>query len=328
MSSEPEVNPSVSPEMQIHLERFLSYLRMQRNLSAHTCRAYIQDLEAFDRWAARNNLNLLNLTHRDLRRYLGYLDKAAYARSTINRHLSALHTFFGWLESTGEISSDPSALLCGPKKPKTLPKTLTEADIAQLIDACEPSKKSDNPKDRACVLRDQAILELFYAAGLRISELVSLDTTSCSRSGGHLQVRVVGKGAKERILPIHSLAEKRLADYLQQARPLLAASATQDATLSDYDVREPLFLSVRGKRLTTDAVRKRIKHLIRQCGLDDTLSPHSLRHSFATDLLNGGADLRSVQELLGHESLSTTQIYTHLSPERLKEAYQQAHPRA
>lgn len=304
------------------IESYVKTLKNQRNLSSHTQRAYYDDLLAFTRWASRNNLDILKTTHRDLRRYLAYLDKAAYARSSINRQLSSLHGFYAWLESNNIINTNPSSLLSGPKKPKSLPKTLTESDIASLIEACEVSKDTDSDKVKACSLRDKALIELIYAAGLRVSEVVSLDLTSCTRSAGHMQIRVLGKGSKERIIPIHSLAEQRLMHYLEKGRPVLQGNLFQE---SDSNA---LFLSVRGRRLTTDAIRKRMKELIRCCGLDDSLSPHSLRHSFATDLLNGGADLRSVQELLGHESLSTTQIYTHLSPERLKEAYKQAHPRA
>lgn len=322
-------NDALDAAQQALIDDFLQSLKVQRNLSAHTQRAYGEDLKSFMRWAQRSHLDPLAATHRDLRRYLAYLDKASYARSTINRQLSSLHAFYAWLEATGETSTNPSALLSGPKKPKVLPKTLSEADIAALIAACEPAGEARDDKARACTLRDQTIIELFYAAGLRISELVSLDVCSCSHSGGHLQLRVLGKGSKERIIPVHALAEERIARYLSEGRPFLAAGCATALSSRTADTSaDALFLSVRGKRLTTDAVRKRLKELIRQCGLDDTLSPHSLRHSFATDLLNGGADLRSVQELLGHESLSTTQIYTHLTPERLKEAYQQAHPRA
>lgn len=314
---------TIDPKIHVYIDDFLHYLKTVRNFSSHTQRAYGEDLTAFARWAYRMHLDPLTVTHKDLRRYLAYLDKASYARSSINRHLSALHTFYAWLEATGVIATNPSSLLSGPKKPKVLPKTLTETDIASLIQACEPPQDCSDKKVLACALRDEALIELIYAAGLRISELVSLNLSSCSRSGGHMQIRVFGKGSKERIIPVHTLAEQRIENYLHNARPYLVSSQLPDA-----DAADALFLSIRGKRLTTDAVRKRMKELVRACGLDDSLSPHSLRHSFATDLLQGGADLRSVQELLGHESLSTTQIYTHLSPEHLQQAYRQAHPRA
>ena len=284
------------------IEAFCDALRVERNASTHTVRAYRIDLADYARWARRASVDPLTATHRQLRRYLGELDQAQYSRTTINRRLSALRSFFRWLNVTGRVDVDPACLLQGPKQPKSLPHVIRPADMARLLSVYG---KRD----------DQALLEFLYACGARVSEASGLKVGNVDFASG--QVKVFGKGSKERIIPLHDLAVSSLRAYLTAGRPRIL-----DGKQSEY-----VFVSTRGNRMTTDAIRKVFKAALREAGLDETLSPHDMRHTFATDLLDGGADLRSVQEMLGHASLSTTQIYTHLSPARLKQVHAQAHPR-
>lgn len=298
------------------LDEHLSYLTYERNLSVHTVRAYTEDLEAYLRWCEREGMDPLAPGRRGVRLYLAYLDQAGYARKTSNRHLSALKGFFGWAVATGRVEADPVSALSGPKNEKRLPKVLTTPEMERLLMVhAETAQRASDDESRAKALRDQAVLETAYATGARISELSHL-TLSTADLSSH-QLRLFGKGSKERIVPVHPLAVDTLRAYLAQGRPHLA-KPTSD---------EWLFLSVRGQRYSEDAIRRMFKETLAQAGLDGIYTPHDMRHTFATDVLAGGADLRSVQEMLGHVSLSTTQIYTHLTPERLQEAHHQAHPR-
>ncbi len=295
--------------------RYCDGLRVERNCSPHTVRAYACDLDGYGRWADRAGIDPLCASHRDVRGYLAELDAAAYGRATISRRISAVRGFYGWLAAQGVIESDPTALLSGPKMSRRLPHTLRPGDIESLL-AATRADAGDDPQARALALRNEALFEVVYAAGLRVSEAVSLTVGSIDAPSR--QVKVFGKGSKERIVPVHDRALRAVDAYLRDGRPVLAKALDEKA----------LFLSVRGRPLTTDAVRKTFKDLLSRAGLDGSYTPHDLRHSFATDVLAGGADLRSVQEMLGHVSLSTTQVYTHLAPERLKEAHRLAHPRA
>ena len=286
------------------IEAFCDALRVERNASTHTVRAYRIDLADYARWARRASVDPLTATHRQLRRYLGELDQAQYSRTTINRRLSALRSFFRWLNVTGRVDVDPACLLQGPKQPKSLPHVIRPADMARLLSVygkrdAQGNERAQSPTD----LRNQALLEFLYACGARVSEASGLKVGNVDFASG--QVKVFGKGSKERIIPLHDLAVSSLRAYLTAGRPRIL-----DGKQSEY-----VFVSTRGNRMTTDAIRKVFKAALREAGLDETLSPHDMRHTFATDLLDGGADLRSVQEMLGHASLSTTQIYTHLSPE-------------
>jgi integrase/recombinase XerD len=292
------------------IEDFLTVLRVERNLSPHTVRAYSTDLASLHDWMSREQLDVTQIDHRTARRYLAELDRARYARKTINRHLSAIKTFFNWLVEADELESESLGVVSGPKLSKHLPSTVGDEDVARLLSVSDTTTTTG--------LRNQALLELFYASGARISEIAGLTLGSVDFE--RMQVLVFGKGSKERIIPLHTLALRRIHEYITLARPKLATKTSTSTTA--------LFLTTRGNAMSADSIRKMFKQCLIQAGLDSALSPHALRHSFATALLEGGADLRSVQEMLGHASLSTTQIYTHLSPAHLKDAHARAHPRA
>jgi len=297
--------PAESPNTLV--DRFVEHLRVERNLSAHTVRAYSSDLARYLDWADRNSLDPLRLTHRQLRGYLAEMDAARYSRRTIARRLSVVRSFFAWAVAEGFADSDPASVLSTPKLPKRLPRTASADVMGALLDAPDPTTPEG--------VRDRAWLELLYATGMRVGELSAIDLAHVDLSGG--SVRVMGKGSKERILPLHCAAVARLAEYIDTARPSLLKRPT-----------EALFLSTRGNRLSADAVRKRLKLHISTAGGQLDLTPHSIRHTFATHLVEGGADLRTVQELLGHVALSTTQIYTHVGRGRLQRIHGDSHPRA
>lgn len=290
------------------VDAFCDALVQERNASVHTVRAYRADLSDFGRWAERRNVDPLHANHRQMRAYLAELDQAQYARRTINRRLSALRTFFEWAQLQGVKVSDAVSLLRGPKIAKSLPTVISSNEMEKLLSVYRDGKKPDE-------LRNQAILEFLYACGARISEASGLLLSNVD-FGGH-QVKVLGKGNKERIIPLHDLAVSTMRTYYWHGRPELLSGKT-----SEY-----FFVSTRGNKMSADAMRKMFKKTLVLAGLDASLSPHDMRHTFATDLVEGGADLRSVQEMLGHASLSTTQIYTHLSVAHLKESHHQAHPR-
>jgi len=292
------------------IDSFLTMLKNERNLSAHTIRAYSIDLFDFVSWLKREQLDLAAVDHRAARRYLADLDRSRYNRTTINRRLSAIRTFYSWLVETERLQHNPLDAISGPKKPRHLPSTIVEEDIGRLLNVSDLTTPTG--------LRNQAIIELLYASGARISELMGLTVNSIDFP--QMLVRVLGKGSKQRLIPLHRLALRRLHEYLSLARPELAKNSKRPS--------DSLFLSNRGQAMSADSIRKMFKASLRQAGLDPSFSPHDLRHSFATDLLENGADLRSVQELLGHENLSTTQIYTHLSIGHLKSVHSQAHPRS
>lgn len=294
------------------LEGFCTALSVERNASPETVRAYHADVSDYLRWCARQGVEPLQAGHRDVRRYLAYLDQARYARRTVNRHLSSVKSFYRWLVVSGVENSSPAEVLQGPKQGRPLPRVIKRADMDRLLSATIAGKK---PGDLTPVdIRDQALLELLYAAGLRVSEASGLLLGQVYLADSLL--RVMGKGSKERIVPLHKTACAALERYLDEARPSLLKEE------SPY-----VFLSSRGNALSPNAIRGVFKRALAKAGLDQSLTPHAMRHSFATDLLAGGADLRSVQEMLGHASLSTTQIYTHMTPERLQEAHRLAHPR-
>ncbi|MDR2587441.1 MAG: tyrosine recombinase XerC [Coriobacteriales bacterium] len=292
------------------VDAFLTVLRVERNLSPHTVRAYSCDLADLCTWMEREGLMLGDIEHRAARRYLAEMDRARYSRATINRRLSAVKAFFTWLVESGHLEADPLSVVSGPRQPRRLPVTLTAEDVKRLLEVSE----TDTPVG----LRNQAIIELLYASGARISEVAGLSVNAIDFP--QMRVTVFGKGSKQRIIPLHRLALRTLHEYLTIARPRLLTSADRPT--------DALFLSTRGTQMSADSIRKMFKQALSSAGLDPSLSPHDLRHSFATDLLDGGADLRSVQEMLGHASLSTTQIYTHLSVGHLKDTHARAHPRA
>lgn len=298
------------------IDGFYFELEAERNASVHTVRAYMNDLRDYVRWCERHEMDPLAVDHRDLRRFLGELDQARYERSTINRHLSSLRGFFRWLNVTGRISTDPASALQGPKQNKHLPQVIKPRDMVSLLSVhSDRAAAAADEQTRAAELRDQALLEFLYACGARISEASGLEERAVDFA--QRQVKVFGKGSKERIIPLHDLCIDAMRRYAAEARPVLLRGKNMPY----------FFVSTRGNQMGTDQMRKMFKETVRAAGLDDSLSPHDMRHTFATDLLDGGADLRSVQEMLGHASLSTTQIYTHLSASRLKEVHAQAHPR-
>ena len=297
---------------------YLRALEVERNASPHTIRSYETDLSAYQRWCARKGIDALQPSRRALRAYLGYLNAAGYERTTINRHLSALRGLFSWLVLSGKTTDDPTTTLAGLKKQARLPRKIPAADLAAILAVHGPTALGGQMREQtAGDYRDQAVLELLYASGCRVSEVANLRLANLDLP--RKQVKVLGKGSKERIIPIHDLSISSLRSYLATARPQLRKPETS----SDW-----VFLSNRGNRYSEDAIRKMLKKTQEQAGLEAVYTPHDIRHTFASDLLEGGADLRSVQELLGHASPSTTQIYTHLSPGYLKQVHSVAHPRA
>jgi site-specific recombinase XerD len=274
-----------------------------RGMAEKTRRAYGVDLAQLADWAAGRGLDPAALTHRDLRRFAAVLGERGAAKSTVARKLAAIRTFYRHLLERREIDANPADLVSSPKRDAYLPQVLKPAEVVELLEAIPGSTPLD--------LRDRAMFELAYAAGLRAEELTGLDTTSADPDAE--QVRVEGKGGRTRFVPAGEHAWRALDRYLTRGRPAL-----------DTGESAALFLSKSGRRLSTSDVRRRLRLQARRAGI----SPHTLRHSFATHLLEGGADLRSIQELLGHASISTTQTYTRVESGRLKMAYARAHPRA
>ena len=295
------------------LPAFERHLRAERGRSVHTVRAYLRDVETFLSEAgvgADDGLREVSLA--DLRAWLGVLSRRGAARASIARTSASLRTFFGWLERTGRISTDPSLRLTAPSRHRTLPPVLAQRSATALLDVAEVAADDDDPIH----LRNRAALELLYATGIRVGELVGLDVDDVDLASDVL--RVVGKGDKERRVPFGVPARQAVAEWLTRGRPRLVGPQSGPA----------LLLGRRGRRADQRQIRSVVHDLLQHVPDAPDLGPHGLRHSAATHLLEGGADLRMVQELLGHASLATTQIYTHVSVERLKASYAQAHPRA
>ena len=285
------------------IERYLDAVWMEKGLSDHTLAAYRRDLSQF---AAALDASPETASAIQIQGFLAErFSKGASARS-VARLLSCLRGFYAWLVRESLRKDDPTAQIDSPKLGRPLPKSLTEADVEHLLAAPDT--------DTGIGLRDRAMLELLYATGLRVSELTGLELASVNLRQG--VVRVLGKGSKERLVPLGQAAMTWLGRYLQQARPALVRG--------QVDV---LFVSERGTQMTRQTFWYRIKHWARVAGISKPLSPHTLRHAFATHLINHGADLRVVQLLLGHSDLSTTQIYTHVARERMKQIHTQHHPR-
>jgi len=301
------------PDAQEIVDAFTRHLVAERGHSAHTRRAYVSDvrnlLDFMERDRGMVELDELRLA--DLRAWLAHLSQSGSARSTISRRAAAVRTFLRWAAHTGRIQQDPSLRLVAPRRTTTLPGVLRQSEASALLDVAATAADDDDPIH----LRNRAVLELLYASGIRVGELVALDIDDLDL--GSNVVRVMGKGAKERTVPFGIPARRALDGWLV-ARARVATSSSGPA----------LFLGRRGRRLDPRQVRDVVHLLLAHVVDAPDLGPHGLRHSAATHLLEGGADLRMVQELLGHASLATTQIYTHVSVGRLRRSYEQAHPRA
>ena len=298
--------------MQAAIDGFLRYLRIERNASPLTLKSYGEDLSVLVEYLRSTEGGLpvpSDVSIGQLRAYVANLHERGYARSTVARRLASLRSFFEYCRREKLADSNPARALRTPRQGRRLPHFLTTDQVAALLEA----PAADQPAG----LRDRAILETLYSAGLRVSELVALDIGDWDRDSNILRVR--GKGRKERIAPVGRFAARALSDWVE-----VRAAATD---LGPQD-RDAVFLNRFGRRLTARSVGRLLEKHIAAAGLDQRTSPHTLRHSFASHMLDGGADLRSVQELLGHKSLTTTQIYTHISTRRLRETYERAHPHA
>lgn len=289
--------------MDVYIDSFLQYLRIERDASPHTLINYSNDLIEFAAFTGTEK-NVATVDAVDIRQFLMHLKDKKCLKSTVARKLAAIRSFFKYLMREKILTANPAAAIKTPKRDKRLPSFLDVAEVERLLAAPDGTTIG--------ALRDRAILELLYSSGLRVSELVGLDIRGVDLLSG--LVKVAGKGKKERIVPIGSYAVRALEQYLSVRNALGAKGA--------------LFINPKGKRLTDRSVRRMIGRCCIKAGITKHVSPHTLRHSFATHMLDRGADLRSVQELLGHESLSTTQIYTHVTTRRLKDAYDKGHPRA
>ena len=296
-----------------HVLDFLAYLEFERHLSRNTLEAYRADLLQFGDYLTRRGADALTARHAELAGFLEELatgtdDRAAAAPATLQRKAACLRSFYRHLRREQVIDHDPTADLRAPRKTQRLPKVLSRGEVAQLLAAPRGTG--------AAALRDRALLELMYACGLRATEAVSLEVGDLDLKHGVLRAR--GKGSKERLVPVGREAIGAVRAYLERGRPALVG--THEAG--------HLFVNRRGTGLTRQGLYKIVQRHARTAGLEDRMSPHTLRHTFATHLLAGGCDLRAVQEMLGHADISTTQVYTHLSAERLRDVYHRAHPRA
>ena len=297
--------------MNRYLEKFLSYLEIEKNYSPHTLVNYKLDLVEFIDFIEDKSLE--KVEYNDFRRFLAQLRTRQFKPRTLARKLSSIRSLFKFLQREGYIKENPAVLLVTPKLDKILPNFLSEGEVTELIES-PTLKGSKKPSAALSVRRDRAIFETLYSSGLRVSELVGLNVENIDFIGN--VVKVFGKGKKERIVPIGDTALKEIRAYLAQ-RPV-----------KEGVKQRAVFLNKNGERLTDRSIRNIInKHLL-MTSIKNKVSPHVMRHSFATHLLDRGADLRSVQELLGHVNLSTTQIYTHITTERLKSVYDKAHPHA
>jgi integrase/recombinase XerC len=308
------------------LRDFLEYLRLNRNASAHTSTAYESDVTQFLGFTAQFRgipPDALEPSHLDLgaiRAFMADLYRQGHARTSVARKLSALRAFGRYLRREGWIENDPAALAVGPKREQKIPAHLSIDEMSRLLEMPDVST--------ALGRRDRAILELFYASGLRLSELVGLDLEEVNLRAR--MVRVMGKGAKERLVPFNNTTEDSIRAWLADRASLRIASQRAKPNVDKPKPRtqEPLFVNFRGARLTGRSVQRLVARYVAACSTRFGISPHALRHSFATHLLQRGADLRAIQELLGHVQLSTTQRYTHVNAAQLLDVYRKAHPRA
>ena len=324
------------------IDQFLDYLRLERHFSPYTARCYAADLRQYAEFLAgeddgddredkrdgpgaavatapaRNGVGqqMIQADPLVIRQFLAFLDQFEYSSATMARKIATLRSFYKWLQRQSLVQTNPMLLIRTPKQAKRLPKAMTVEQVEQLLNAPD----IETPLGA----RDRAILETLYSTGIRVSELVDLDRGDLDEIGEVLTVR--GKGKKQRLVPLGSHALAAIRAYLA----LLDRDGRFEAIRERHEAGDavPLYINKNGGRLSSRSVRRKLDKYLADAGLDASISPHTLRHSFATHLLDNGADLRSVQELLGHQSLSTTQIYTHLTTQRMRHAYDQAHPRA
>ena len=302
------------PQFEALLNEYLRHLRGQRNLAEHTARAYRTDLLNLFTHLGRLGIDSLDKVDlRALRSWLAKEHSVGHARTTLQRRAAAVRVFFSWAQETGHVASDPAANLRSPKISRILPPTLEAQTAAQMLDGAVAAVADAGAP---VALRDVAVLEVLYATGIRVSELCGLDVHDLDRE--RRVIRVFGKGRKERTVPLGAPALRAVEAWLGKARLQLATTASGQA----------MFLGERGKRIDPRVVRRIVHRSLQMTKGAPDLGPHGLRHAMATHLLEGGADLRSVQEMLGHASLATTQIYTHVTTQRLRESYDKAHPRA
>jgi len=299
--------------MKRFVQKFTNYLEVEKNYSQHTLRSYRTDLAELVEFLKDKAPG--DVDNIDLRRFLAELKNRGCSKRTVVRKLAAVRSFFKFLFREQLVKLNPADSVFTPKLDNRLPEFLDEGKTVELVTA--PSGNDITDK------RDRAILEVLYSTGIRVSELVGLNDSSVDLIAGAVKVR--GKGKKERIAMLGSEAQKELRSYIDKKRGFIFEASSKGRIKVDT---EALFLNKRGKRLTDRSIRRLIEKYVKKCSIEQNVSPHSIRHSFATHMLNNGADLRSIQELLGHKNLSTTQIYTHLGTQKIKEIYSKAHPRA
>ena len=296
--------------MQARIDAFLSFLTVEKGYSRNTIDAYRNDLSQFVRFLEEETVSSWDAVTKDrLTAFILEMKDREYSSSTVARKVAAVRAFLHFLVSEGVVREDPSANLDSPSVTKRLPRPISLDEIEALLAA--PGEE-DNPR----AVRDRALLEMLYATGMRVTEVVSLQVEDVNLASA--AVRCFGKGSKERIIPIYPKAVEALESYLEQGRMLLLKNPDEKA----------LFVNHRGQRLTRQGLWLIIKRYVKQIGINELVTPHTLRHSFATHMLNGGADLRNVQKLLGHANISTTQIYTQVSSKHLRGVYDESHPRA
>lgn len=298
------------------IESFLNYLAVEKGYSEHTVAAYHNDLVGLANFAnselskSGKTPSWADFSRQNMLSYLLDMKERGYVATTMARKVAATRSFFGFLVSEGIIKTDPTENMTSPSVGRALPKPIPIDQIRLLLE--QPKKFSTAEANR-----DTAMLELLYASGMRISELVALNLGDVNTEGDYF-VRCFGKGHKERLVPLYEQIAKMVKKYIEETRPQLARNKKEEA----------LFLNPRGERLTRQGFWQKIKEYAKSAGLDSQISPHTIRHSFATHMLSGGADLRSVQELLGHANISTTQVYTHLTTDQIRRTYEKSHPRA
>jgi len=295
------------------LEEFLSFLSAEKGASNNTVAAYRNDLRQLAIYLKpkQDGKSWDKVDRMLIQDFILDLKNRKYAETTVARKVAAIRSFFSFLESEGMICNNPTEGLASPRVGKMLPKAISPNEVDELLE--QPCKRS-TPEAR----RDRAMLELLYATGMRVTELVSLDLISVKLEPENAYVKCTGKGAKDRVIPIHEQAAEAVQEYLDDARPLLVRNRDEKA----------LFVNRRGERLTRQGFWLILKGYARAANLNEDVTPHTLRHSFATHMLRGGMPLRHVQEMLGHANISTTQVYTHLTTEHVREVYEKAHPRA